>query len=121
MESLVKMISSLGIHCSLEWREHKTDRKGVSGRSLMGRIKILRFGELQRFMQLLPIRHQEKVARKSLALSLKFGSSIDERPLIVNRWKQLTARFHDEVRYSVKAAKDALTQREDFLSVELGI
>ena len=108
LNALSKRIEAMGFHCSLVWREQRVDRRGVTGRSLMGRIEILRFLDVQRLVQLIPMRHMEEVERKELVVSLVYGSSPKDRSPTVWKWKELTRQVRREVHCSVKSAKEAV-------------
>jgi hypothetical protein len=60
------------------------------------RVVVARFAECQAFLRELPVRHQEKADKKTLALSLYLGQP----------WKQVSPKVQ-RIRAAIKSARDA--------------
>ena len=114
LDAVAGRLTQLHFHAALRWRKQQNDRKGISGQSLMGRVEISRFLEAQRFANLVPIRHSEKLKRKELLLRVENGSSVEERLAIANKWKELSKQIDEEVQQFVQLAKQQLVTSEQF-------
>lgn len=105
---LTNRLRTLGLHTRLSWRKQRSDRSGIRGQSIVGRIEILRFFDAQRFARLIPIRHSEKVRRRELFESLEFGAAGKARLQTVAKWKELSNQIHDEVRSFIESAREKI-------------
>lgn len=108
LEFLRARLDSFGYHPVLRWVRQTKDRRGIHGESMIGRLCVTRFLQVQRLLRSLGVRHREKLARRDLALSMNRGSSIAERAEVVVKWKRLSGQIHDEVREFVTAARVAV-------------
>ena len=104
-------LGKTGFHCSTTWRKQQSERGGISGESLVGRIEIHRFLDAQRFALLIPIRHAEKTRRRELLLALRFGSPAEERIQTALKWKQLSREIDRQVRLFVDSAREQLDSK----------
>ncbi len=110
LDFLTGRLRKLGYHATVRWINQATDRQGVTGPSLIGRLEVLRFLEAQRLLRMLPIRHSEKIAKRELALELQYGSSTSELLEVVGKWKALSDAIHCETRGFVENAKERIDQ-----------
>ena len=113
LKALKSGLVKLGFHSSLVWREQQSERDGISGPSRMGRIEILSFLDAQRFAKLVPIRHEERIRRRALLLSLEFGSRAEDRMETAAKWRELSKEIGDGVHVFIEEARKRVQRQGD--------
>jgi intein/homing endonuclease len=99
MRLVFRAISSLGFRPQRPYLDKKKGFRSpgyhIEMKKDYWRVVLGRFEECQAFLGDLPIRHQEKIVKKSLALRLKLG----------NRWSKVGLRV-EQIRTSIRNARD---------------
>jgi hypothetical protein len=90
-----------------------TERRGVSGRSRIGRLILWRFLEAQNLLRALPLRHEEKVEKSRLALALKYRGSPSENKRVGETWKSLSSRLKEDRDMFVELARRLVEPRRE--------
>jgi LAGLIDADG DNA endonuclease family protein len=84
----------------------------IARRKAEWRVLLARFEETQSLLRRLPLKHQEKVAKEEVALSIAKGDLYEK---IAERLSFLKKAFHDETdRYTKQAEAEFLERHPDF-------
>lgn len=110
IEFLFVRIRQLGFSAHQQWAKQRMERKGIHGNSVTGRVTIWKFGEVQEFLRVVPLRHREKVAKAKLVQSLSFGRGHETS--ILEQWKMLKIAIKEERAQFLAAAASAISDRE---------
>ena len=105
---VMKSILRLGFHCKLVWTIQNDDRKGITGYSRKGQVILWRFREVQRFLQLVPMRHSEKLAKARLVQQLEFRGDQSKSLQVVREWDNLVSQIRKDRRVFEQQARRKL-------------
>ena len=112
MDLLFVRIRRLGYSAHAIWKNQKFDRGGIRGRSIIGKILIWRFAEVQKFLGRLGLRHEEKVAKALLVLSLHFRARDSTQTQVIQKWKELKDSIKAERNRFLLKAQSAIEERK---------
>jgi len=105
VQRLANELMRIGIFCTTEYQRQKAGRSGIRVSGDIWQIRIWRINDVQRLLRLLPLRHQEKVAKARIALEIRQPLTSTQSAQAVDKWYQLLAkikadrgRFLDEAR-----------------------
>ena len=111
LDSLSVRLNRLGISVHPYWRWQEESRDGISGRSFIGQLRIWKFSEVVAFLDLVPFRHREKLAKAQLARMIASRGNASARADILVEWKHLVAAIRAERDEFVKSAAIRLASR----------
>lgn len=118
INTIATRLKVLGYHTYVSWVQQKLDRGGISGRSLIGRVYVLRFSEVRQLLSSLPSRHREKLLRTDLLMRVSSVSRSADLREMVHDWKEVSNEIRREVRAFVESARAAVASGhpENYLS-----
>ena len=93
LEYVRRAIGTLGLHCKRRWVIQNADRQGVTGYSREGRVILWRFRDVQELLQILPIKHWEKVAKARLVQEMEYRSTSSKNLEARRAWENLVGRI----------------------------
>jgi hypothetical protein len=102
----------LGYAANERWATQKHDRMGITGEGVIGRVIIWKFKEVQRLLGVLPLRHQEKVAKARVVQKLKFGVPDRKQLEVLSEWESLKSLIRSSRGEFIRAAAVELGKRE---------
>ena len=82
-------LRGLGYSANVQWRRQQYSRDGISGESIMGRVTVWRFKEVQEILKPMPIRHVERTSKAQVIRRLRFGASDAEQPALFEEWERV--------------------------------
>jgi hypothetical protein len=100
-------LSTMGLHARVRLSPQKKDRGVKNGGQAIWKLSLWRFDEVSNIVRTLPIRHREKMEKKSLVLRLEYRQSAIERASLIGEWDKLRASFKDERSACITAAQSA--------------
>ena len=104
-------LNCLGFHAQVSWHTQDYDRKGIRGKSNVGRLVLWRFLEVQRLLKSLALRHPEKIAKAILAYRLRYWSSTEEKTELLEDWHKLLESIRGDRDQFVEAARAAIAAK----------
>lgn len=113
LEAIFIKLQDLGFHPSLVRNRKAGDANILNGRVLTYKkdkwcVRLKRKDEVLRLLQLLPMRHSEKIRKRALMFELKNLCKIQD---LMPRWKQLVNEIKNEVEQSMHQADTVLASR----------
>jgi hypothetical protein len=116
LEYIKKAIGIMGFHCKLRWFIQKADRQGITGYSREGQVTLWRFRDVKALLQILPIKHWEKVEKARLVQGMEYRSEFSKNLETRKAWEVLIARiktdkvaFVDLARKSIESSDNTTT------------
>ncbi len=107
MTYITKCVGLLGFHCKLSWVIQNLDRKGITGYSRKGQVILWRFRDVLGFLQLVPIKHAEKIAKSRLVQQLEFRGPQSRNLQVARNWEILTSQIkRDRLEFAERAREE---------------
>jgi hypothetical protein len=100
----------LGFASRMSWRSQAYHRAGISGRSRIGRVVISRAEDVQRFLHLFEVRHQEKVRKAGIAS--EFLAVDGDKSQLISRWNEFRLEIRVGRERFLEDAASALMNRK---------
>jgi len=108
LEFVLKCLNRLGYYSKVEFTDQPTERMGVSGPSRIGHLRVWRFNDVQDLLQLLPIRHPERLEKRQLVLSAIYRGNKADNLALLEKWTALKDRIKTEREAFIESARDAI-------------
>ncbi len=86
------------------------DRGVKNGSDHIWRLSLWRWEQVQRLMQSLKSRHEEKIEKIQIARKLGYRPSEENRGKVISEWNSLKARIEEDRRAYLKKAETTLAQ-----------
>jgi hypothetical protein len=86
-------IKTLGLHSKLMWMIQAENRAGITGLSVKGQVIVWRFRDVQKLLQTIPIKHEEKVAKAGLVGMLEYRGPPSGNMELAKSWEGLNSRI----------------------------
>jgi hypothetical protein len=112
IDLLFSRLRRLGFDAHELWRNQKEDRSGIKSKSVMGRVVIWKFADVQRFLQVVHLRHREKTSKAELVGNLSYGSGQSAQVEMLGEWKDLKGRIRFEREEFLRDAATAISEIE---------
>jgi LAGLIDADG-like domain len=94
----------LGLHCKLDWTIQNQDRQGITGYSRKGWVVLWRFYDVQKLLQILPLRHMEKLSKARIVMGMEYRSSKEKNLETGMAWDSLVSGIKLDVQEFVQLA-----------------
>jgi len=109
MEIIKAKLLDLGFHPKLRFdRQRPNPRVNGPIAELIWRLQLWRYDDVSRFLRIVPMRHQEKVKKASIALTLRSWSSESERSEVLERWTNLKSQIAKDVATYIDRARQTM-------------
>jgi LAGLIDADG-like domain len=98
----------LGFSVNVRWAVQNEDRRGISGKSTMGRLMIWRIKDVKEFLRQVHFRHRERIAKAKIVNSLELRVANEAQ--IVDDWKNLKISIQRERAAFLQSAASLISE-----------
>lgn len=109
------ILSGLGYHPKVRVEEPTLKRIYRGGKMAstlpMWRVALWRHEEVRQILEVLPIRHPEKIAKAKIARGLPFRPNFEVRERILSEWEILKSQIESDVRAYIDKAREEIRVR----------
>ena len=108
LRKIEQRIRDMRISSKLTWGEQDPGRLGGNARGEIWTLSIWRFVSVRHLLELLPLRHQEKVAKSRIAVLFDAPSSSPRSAALEQEWERLACAIDESRNGFVRKAEAAL-------------
>jgi hypothetical protein len=109
LQKITAKLVEFGFHPILNKKTYDPTKRKIAGPGWIWRLELVRYEDINKLLRCMPLRHREKVLKTAIAIKLPYRASIPERAEVIEQWEVLLQKIEDEVRGSIRAAADTVT------------